>query len=362
MPILGPVLTNDEPLPRVQTTTQTITPPIHHPLQATSAVPPRPTTHRYPTRHSLKEAVLHAAIKHKIKHLKTLRQPEHLRPAHIPTHVQFAGAVLNPDTGSMMEYRHLIKDPKYKEIWNKSFANEIGRLAQGIRDVIGTNTIFFIPVTDMPAGRTATYGRLVCDIREEKTEKYRTRLTVGGNLICYPGNTSTNTADLTTAKLLFNSVISTMNAQFATIDIKNFYLNTPMQHYEYMKLPINIIPDEIIKQYKLKELEYKGFVYMEIQKGMYGLPQAGKIANDLLQKRLAPYGYKPCKHTPGLWKHDTKPIMFTLVVDDFGCKYINEKDFEDLVTTSTSITRQPTIGPGVSTSAYPLHGIMSTTQ
>ena len=76
-------------------------------------------------------------------------------------------------------------------------------------------------------------------------------------------------------------------------DIANFYLNNPMDRYEYMKLPMEIIPEEIIQQYKLRNLEYKGFVYMEIQKGMYGLPQEGKIANGKCKLHLAMFGYEP---------------------------------------------------------------------
>ena len=60
-------------------------------------------------------------------------------------------------------------------------------------------------------------------------------------------------------------------------DISNFYINNPMNRYEYMKLPLDIIPEEIIQKYNLRNLAHKGFVHMEIQKGMYGLPQAGKM-------------------------------------------------------------------------------------
>jgi hypothetical protein len=65
-------------------------------------------------------------------------------------------------------------------------------------------------------------------------------------------------------------------------DIKNFYLGTPMSRYEYMRLPINIFPQEIIQAYNLMPLVHNGHVYIEIQWGMYGLPQAGIIANQLL--------------------------------------------------------------------------------
>ena len=90
-------------------------------------------------------------------------------------------------------------------------------------------------------------------------------------------------------------------------DIANFYLNNPINRYEYMKLPLEIIQEEIIQQYNLRNLAHKGFVYMEIQKGMYGLPQAEKIANDKLKLHLAKFGYEPAPITLGLWRHQTCP-------------------------------------------------------
>ena len=59
------------------------------------------------------------------------------------------------------------------------------------------------------------------------------------------------------------------------INISNFYLNTPLTHWEYAKLNLKDILDEIILEYNLKEKEMNGFVYVEVRKGMYGLPQAG---------------------------------------------------------------------------------------
>ena len=182
----------------------------------------------------------------------------------------------------------------------------------------GTNNIFFIPKGKVPAGRTVTYGRIVAKIRPQKAETHRTRLTVEGNLINFPGDVTTPTADLITSKLIFNSVLSTKNAKFMCADIDNFYLNNPMIRYEYMKLPLEIIPQEIIQQYKLINLAHKGFVYMEIQKCMYGLPQAGKFSNDKLKLHLAKFGYESAPITPGLWRHQTRLLQFSLVVDDIG--------------------------------------------
>ena len=114
-------------------------------------------------------------------------------------------------------------------------------------------------------------------------------------------------------------------------DIGNFYLGTPMQRKEYMFIPLHLIPEEILKQYKLKNLQREGKVYVEIQKGMYGLPQAGILANQQLKKHLQPHGYLPCKHTPGLWKHIWRPIKFTLVVDDFGVMYEGKEHVDHLL-------------------------------
>eukprot|EP00957_Ditylum_brightwellii_P167576 12757174-Ditylum_brightwellii.AAC.1 len=61
-----------------------------------------------------------------------------------------------------------------------------------------------------------------------------------------------------------------------------------------------------------------GWVYIEIKKGIYSLPQAGILANKLLMKCLAEHGYYPVQHIPGLWRHKWKPVTFALVVDDFG--------------------------------------------
>jgi hypothetical protein len=79
------------------------------------------------------------------------------------------------------------------------------------------------------------------------------------------------------------------------------------------------------------EKERNGKVYIRIDKGMYGLPQSGRLANNLLVTRLAPHGYRPCTHTHGLWRHDTKHITFTLVVDDFGIKYLGKENADHLL-------------------------------
>ncbi len=98
----------------------------------------------------------------------------------------------------------------------------------------------------MPSDKKPTYARIVAEDRPHKAIKKRIRLTVGGNRIEYPGAVSTKTSDLTTVKCLLNSVLSTPDAEFCTADIKDFYLNTPMKHFEYMRLRVNDIPPDIM--------------------------------------------------------------------------------------------------------------------
>ena len=121
-----------------------------------------------------------------------------------------------------MEYRHLIGNPKYREIWGQAYGNELGRLAQGMEGRVKvTNTIFFISKEDLPAAiwKDVTYGRIVVKYCPEKSDPNRFRLTVGGNCINYPGDYGTPTAEMLTVKLLLNSVISTKGAKFISIDI-----------------------------------------------------------------------------------------------------------------------------------------------
>jgi hypothetical protein len=97
-----------------------------------------------------------------------------------------------------------------------------------------------------------------------------------------------------------------------------------------MKMLLSRFPEEIVNKYNLDALAVDGWVYIEIRKGMYGLKQAGLLANQLLKTRLAPFGYYPARHTPGLWLHKTRPISFLLIVDDFTVKYVGKQHADHL--------------------------------
>ena len=79
------------------------------------------------------------------------------------------------------------------------------------------------------------------------------RFTVGGDRINYSGEVATPTADMLVTKLLLNNVIFTKNARFMTMDISNFYLMTPLKRSEYIRIKLADIPEEIIREYNLRE-------------------------------------------------------------------------------------------------------------
>jgi hypothetical protein len=225
--------------------------------------------------------------------------------------------------GELLEYRHLIANQTTRATWQHSYGNKIGCLAQRMPGCnTGTNTIIFIKINQVLQNRAKDmiYGLITCLIRPEKIEEpNQTRLVAGGNRVHYTGNAGTPTANLLTVKLLINSTISTPNEKYMTMDIKDFYLNNPMSLYEYMRLQIASIPDDVIKHYNITDhVTPDGYVYCNIQKGMYGLPQAGIIAQQLLEKRLRQHGYRQSNTKPCLWKHNTQLISFALVADNSG--------------------------------------------
>jgi hypothetical protein len=241
-----------------------------------------------------------------------------------------SNAVIHPVTEKEMEYMALMKDPRIQPLWKRGFGNECGSLFQGIRDIPGTDTFFFIKLTSIPKDRKITYGKIVCDYKPHKKEKERVRLTVGGDRLDYSGDVATSTSNITTFKILINITLSTEDAAMMIMDIKNYYLGTPLPPFEYMKMLLARFPEEIVQKYNLNALAVDGGIYIEIRKGMYGLKQAGLLANQLLQTHLAPFGYYPARHATGLWLHKTRSISFTLVVDDFAVKYVGKQHAEHL--------------------------------
>ena len=129
--------------------------------------------------------------------------------------------VIDSKTGASLEYRQLIKTVE-KEVWQTALANEFGRLVNGVRKGIptDTNTMMFRPKSVVPTTAKVTYATLVSESRPHKSETHRVRMTVEGNLLDYADDTNSPIVALTTSKILFNSIVSTPNAKFLGLDIK----------------------------------------------------------------------------------------------------------------------------------------------
>ena len=109
-----------------------------------------------------------------------------------------------------------------------------------------------------------------------------------------------------------------------------------MNRPEFFRIRLEDIPQEFIDEYNPTPYAHNGWIYFEIIKGYYGLPQAGKLANYLLHTRLNSNGCYETTTTPGLWCHKWRPIMFVLIVDDFGIEYVGHHHLNHLRTVLTT--------------------------
>ena len=238
--------------------------------------------------------------------------------------------------GQKINIDKLITTENTKTVWLRGLDNELGRLAQGFapNNIRGTNTISFIAKGKIQVGKKITYVKFVCDLRPLKKEMHRVRMTVGGDKLDYPHDTASPTAALLDTKLIINSTISDhkkFGSKFCSIDIKDFFLQTVMEDPEFLRIHKRYFSPQFIAQYQLSALINKdGYVYGQINKGMYGLKQAAILAYKQLVGRLKHHGYVPITATNGLWKHITKPTLFALCVDDFGVKYNSMDDLNHL--------------------------------
>jgi hypothetical protein len=151
----------------------------------------------------------------------------------------FSNAVVHPITGKQMEYMALMNDPDLQPLWKRGFRNKAGRLFQGIRDIPGTKTCFFVKLKNIPK---IIYGKFFSDYKPHKKEKERVRVTVGGDKLDYFGDVATSTADITKFKILINSTLSTKDAAMMMMDIINYYLGTPLPRYKYKRMLLSRFP------------------------------------------------------------------------------------------------------------------------
>ena len=158
---------------------------------------------------------------------------------------------------------------------------------------------------------------MVCNYRPLKMEPMRIRLRVGGDYLPYANDAGSPAATLLEAKLILNSTISDTDevARFFATDLKDFFLATPMDEPEYMRLHSKYFFDDIKHEYNIEsKISSNGYVYIRINKGMYGLKQAAVLAYNQLVTNLAQHGYSPFHSTTGIWKHNISKTRFCLCV------------------------------------------------
>ena len=259
---------------------------------------------------------------------------------HLITHM--ANSVLEHETGKQINYGQLRKHTRLQETLKTSFSNVMVRLCQGVgkgpngegKIIEGTNTFFAIKFEKIPKDRLneICYTSVVCEVRPGGKVPNRTRITICGTKVCYPGDVGTNIATLELFKLMINSVLSRKGAKYVCFDIENVYLSTPLGRPEYVKIKLSKFPEEFIKEYNLTTVVHKGWVYFEIICGCHGLPQSGMLANKQLRERLEKEGYYEARTTLGLWRHKWRPIQLCLVLDNFGVEYVGKQHSEHLAT------------------------------
>ena len=139
------------------------------------------------------------------------------------------------------------------------------------------------------------------------------------------------------------------------------YLETPMQSSEYAHIKLSNILQEIIDEYNLTTHTCYGWFYFDIIRGCYGLTQARKLVNDLLRVYLNKDDYYEAATTPGIWRHKWCPIIFDLIVYDFGIQYVGESHSQHQLHTHQELGRRVGWGLQVMTlTGYMLTNNLST--
>ena len=201
--------------------------------------------------------------------------------------------------------------------------------------LLTTATIRPISIDTQPLTRRCdtTYYNPQTKEKENTTgdRTYRIRGTIGGDRINYPGPTTARTAAMPLVKILLQSVISD-DSHWLTIDIKDYYLGTPLPRPEYLRIAMKFIPPTTMTKHNLHTYVHNNAVLFEVNKGMYGLPQAGLLAQQRLISHLNKHGYLQTD-TTCLFRHESNGTTFSLVVDDFGVKYTNKAGAEHLIAT-----------------------------
>ncbi len=158
----------------------------------------------------------------------------------------------------------MMNDLATAQVWQTAFGKEFRGMAQGDNKTgqKGTNAIFVMKHNELAqilrAGKKITFAHPVVNHRPQKEDPNRIQITAMGNLVSYEGELSVRTVDTNTAKIHWNSVISTKKAKYMCLDIKKIYLTAALEYYEYMKIPLALFPPWIVEQYDLSNHHMDG--------------------------------------------------------------------------------------------------------
>ena len=253
----------------------------------------------------------------------------------LPEFEHIAWNVTMEDDGTKLVWTQL-NNPAHSnhEFWDQANAEEFDR------QIEGTDTIEPMLWKDLPPGATVSYVTFVPSYKKDAEGQplYRVRMVYGGDRLKYVdvGNRSSQSAALSTLRVLWNDVLSTPQGKFMTADLKDFFLQVRLKKSEYISVNMSAIPESTQLKYQLANFAQNGKVLFKVKGGMYGLPHVGRLSQDELHTLLTDNGYQLCPDTPATYIHPTNSVKFTTTVDDFAVRYVDKADAEHLLTTLQS--------------------------
>lgn len=254
-----------------------------------------------------------------------------LHPDDTPESDGIAFGTVDDATGQAINLRQESKPGHVKAPgWCQARVEELERL------LVTTDCIEPMALGERPReGATVSYIAWAASYKYDSAMNplFRIRGAYGGNVLKnkYVGETAAATASLPAFKILLNAVLSTPGAKFMTIDLKDMYLQSILEQEEYVAVPVSEIPDASMTRHNLRDKIRNGRVYFRVNKAMYGLPQAGYIAQQDLGTLLRANGFYECPRTPQVFRHETRNLTMSIVVDDFGVLYLKKEDVDWLL-------------------------------
>jgi hypothetical protein len=177
-------------------------------------------------------------------------------------------------------------------------------------------------INKLPLGKRSIRPNPILKLKPVNGNKaFRCRFTFSGQHSTYDGPRSSPTIDILGVKLFLNAIVSDDNCTHITADIKDCFIKHDLDEPEYLSFPITWIPQEHREEFGVANFPETATLLYQVDKALYGMPQASMIAHREITSLLALHGYHLSKTTPCLYTHVTNGVSFVLWVDDFLIKY-----------------------------------------